>query len=59
LSQQLLENKVQSLESGQPAIVATANIGCLAHIEGGLAASSGMPIRHWIELIDERLADAR
>lgn len=59
LSQQLLENKVRSLESGQPAIVATANIGCLAHIEGGLAASSGTPIRHWVELIDERLADAR
>ncbi len=58
LSQQLLENKVKSLESGKPDIVATANIGCLAHIEGGLAASSGAPIRHWIELIDERLSHA-
>jgi glycolate oxidase iron-sulfur subunit len=55
LSQQLLANKVKSLESGKPDVVATANIGCLAHIEGGLAASSGAPIRHWIELIDERL----
>ncbi|MBC7623742.1 MAG: glycolate oxidase subunit GlcF, partial [Aeromicrobium sp.] len=56
LSQQLLQNKVAALESGAPAIVATANIGCLAHIEGGLAASKGAPIRHWIELLDERLA---
>jgi glycolate oxidase iron-sulfur subunit len=55
LSQQLLTNKVQSLESGKPDVVATANIGCLAHIEAGLNASGGAPIRHWIELIDERL----
>jgi glycolate oxidase iron-sulfur subunit len=56
LSQQLLANKVQALESGAPTMVATANIGCLAHIEGGLNASSRIPIRHWIEFIDERLA---
>ena len=55
LSQQLLTNKVQALESGKPEVVATANIGCLAHIEAGLNASGGAPIRHWIELIDERL----
>ena len=56
LSQQLLANKVNALESGAPQMVATANIGCLAHIEGALNASSMVPIRHWIELIDERLA---
>ncbi len=55
LSKQLLANKVNALESGAPLMVATANIGCLAHIEGGLNASSKVPIRHWIELIDERL----
>jgi glycolate oxidase iron-sulfur subunit len=56
LSQQLLANKVKALESGQPAMVVTANIGCLAHIEGGLNASSKTPIRHWIELLDARLS---
>jgi glycolate oxidase iron-sulfur subunit len=55
LSQQLLANKVAALESGAPQIIATANIGCLAHIESGLNASSRTPIRHWIELVDERL----
>ena len=55
LSQQLLANKVTALESGAPQVVATANIGCLAHIEGGLNASSQTPIRHWIELIDAQL----
>ena len=59
LSQQLLANKVKALESGAPQLVATANIGCLAHIEGGLNASSQTPIRHWIEVIDERLAGAQ
>lgn len=57
LSQQLLANKVKALESGSPAVIATANIGCLAHIESGLNSSSQTPIRHWIELLDERLAD--
>ena len=58
LSQQLLADKVKALEAGAPEIVATANIGCLAHIEGGLNSSSKMPIRHWIELIDERLVSS-
>ena len=56
LSQQLLANKVKALESGSPAVIATANIGCLAHIESGLNSSTQTPIRHWIELLDERLA---
>lgn len=55
LSQQLLANKVTALESGTPDIIATANIGCMAHIESGLAGSSATPILHWIELIDQRL----
>ena len=51
LSQRLLANKVQALESGRPAIIATANIGCLAHI----ASAASVPILHWIELVDARL----
>ena len=54
ISQQLLANKVEALESGAPQMIATANIGCLAHVESGLKASTGTPIRHWIELVDER-----
>jgi len=51
LSQRLLEDKVRALESGAPAVIATANIGCLAHIGSGASA----PVRHWIELVDEAL----
>ena len=52
LSQQLLTNKVAALESGSPDLIATANIGCLVHLQSDLKES----IKHWIELIDERLA---
>jgi glycolate oxidase iron-sulfur subunit len=53
LSQKLLKNKVNALESEKPALLATANIGCLTHIQSGTA----LPVRHWIELLDERLKD--
>jgi glycolate oxidase iron-sulfur subunit len=53
LSQKLLKNKVSALESGKPALLATANIGCLTHIQSGTA----LPVRHWIELLEERLKD--
>jgi len=52
LSKQLLANKVAALESGSPAVVATANIGCLAHIQTG----TQRPVRHWVELLDDALA---
>ena len=49
LSKQLLKNKVEALQSGQPEVIATANIGCLTHIQTG----TPIPVRHWVELIDE------
>jgi glycolate oxidase iron-sulfur subunit len=52
LSKRLLHGKLRALKSGRPAEVATANIGCLAHI----ATESDVPVRHWIELVEERLA---
>ncbi|MGB9150002.1 MAG: glycolate oxidase subunit GlcF [Burkholderiales bacterium] len=52
LSKQLLKNKVAALESGAPDLIATANIGCLTHIESG----SSTNVKHWIEILDERLA---
>jgi len=47
LSQQLLENKINALQSGAPEIIVTANIGCLAHLQ----SASTIPIRHWVELV--------
>lgn len=51
ISQLLRKNKVSALESGAPDFIATANIGCLAHLQSGTT----VPVRHWIELLDERL----
>ena len=47
LSEQLLKNKVAALEGGNPQIIATANIGCLAHLQSG----SSLPVVHWIQLL--------
>jgi len=51
LSRRLLKNKVAALESGAPAVIATANIGCLTHIQSGTAIN----VKHWINVLDERL----
>lgn len=48
----LRDNKLAALASGQPELIVTANIGCLAHLQAGTA----LPVRHWIEILDTRLA---
>ena len=48
LSRRLLERKVETLERGQPDVIATANIGCLLH----LRRRANHPVVHWIELLD-------
>jgi glycolate oxidase iron-sulfur subunit len=49
LSSRLKERKLNALSEGEPQAIVTANIGCLAHLQG----SASVPVRHWIELIDE------
>ena len=51
LSQQLLGNKLRHLQSQGPDVIATANVGCQLHLQSG----TSVPVRHWIELLDERL----
>jgi len=51
LSRELRANKLAALEAGRPHLIATANIGCLAHLADG----ARLPVRHWIELLDERM----
>jgi glycolate oxidase iron-sulfur subunit len=52
LSQRLRQAKLAALAAGAPQAIATANIGCLMHLREGAA----LPVRHWINLLDERLA---
>ena len=49
----LRENKQAALAAGSPDLIASANIGCILHLREG----SATPVRHWIELLDERLAE--
>ncbi len=52
LSQRLLDQKLTHLGAGAPDLIATANVGCQLH----LASQSALPVRHWIELLDETLS---
>ena len=47
ISEELRARKLAALQAGKPDVIATANIGCLAHLQGG----TGTPVRHWIELL--------
>jgi glycolate oxidase iron-sulfur subunit len=51
LAERLRARKLEALAAGQPLLIASANIGCITH----LAAGTDVPVRHWIELLDERL----
>ncbi len=52
LSTALRDRKLAALVAGAPQVILSANVGCLAHLEG----ASTVPVRHWIEWLDERLA---
>jgi len=54
MSAQLRRRKLESLCAGTPEVIATANIGCLEH----LRVASAVPVRHWIELVDDALTRA-
>jgi len=48
LSDELRGRKLANLAAAGPELIATANIGCLSHLQG----RAPVPVRHWIELFD-------
>jgi glycolate oxidase iron-sulfur subunit len=52
IANELRTRKLAALQEGAPQAIATANIGCLAHLQ----EPTSTPVRHWIELVDEALA---
>ncbi|MEW6589474.1 MAG: heterodisulfide reductase-related iron-sulfur binding cluster, partial [Pseudomonadota bacterium] len=52
IADQLKTRKLGHLTAGQPECIATANIGCLTHLQSGTTT----PVKHWVELLDEALA---
>lgn len=53
LARALRKEKLKNLEAGQPALIATANIGCYYYLQ----LRSAVPVRHWIELFDPMQGD--
>jgi glycolate oxidase iron-sulfur subunit len=51
LSAQLRTRKLAALRATGATSVVSANVGCICHLQ----AASELPVRHWVELIDERL----
>jgi glycolate oxidase iron-sulfur subunit len=52
LSKQLRDRKLGHLQALQPEGILSANIGCITHLQSGCAT----PVRHWVELLDQALA---
>jgi glycolate oxidase iron-sulfur subunit len=48
IAAELRARKLAALTAGAPDFIATANIGCLTHLQ----AATATPVRHWIELLD-------
>jgi glycolate oxidase iron-sulfur subunit len=53
MSTELRARKVRNLQSGGPILIATANIGCMLHLEKAM----GTPVMHWLEIIDDAAVD--
>ena len=51
LSEQLKGRKLAALQSEKPSLIVSSNIGCQMH----LATGTSRPIRHWIEVLDEKM----
>ena len=53
LADELRDRKLAApAQALQPQAIVSANIGCIPHLQG----AAPMPVRHWIELLDEALA---
>ncbi|MDM0090682.1 MULTISPECIES: glycolate oxidase subunit GlcF [unclassified Variovorax] len=53
LAYPLRDRKLGHLQQLQPTVIASANIGCITHLQSGSAA----PVRHWVELLDSALSN--
>ena len=52
LAEHLKKNKLDALASGGPEMIVSSNTACQNH----LATAAQVPVKHWIEALEERLA---
>ena len=56
LSKTLRDRKLRALDEAvaKPTAILSANIGCIVHLQSG----TDVPVRHWVEVLDEALQSA-
>ncbi len=52
LANALRDRKLANLDELAPSVIVSANIGCIQHLQSGTT----MPVRHWVEALDDALA---
>ena len=52
IAYQLRDRKLGNLAEMKPEVIASANIGCITHLQSGTET----PVRHWVEVLDDALA---
>lgn len=55
MARALRRDKLANLQASEPDMILTANIGCQLHLQAGTAK----PVRHWLEVLAERLVEAQ
>ncbi|MFM9914104.1 MAG: glycolate oxidase subunit GlcF [Methylophilaceae bacterium] len=48
VANELRANKLVALNAGEPELIATANIGCMCHLQ----SAAGKRVMHWLELLE-------
>jgi glycolate oxidase iron-sulfur subunit len=51
IARELRDRKLRNLEKLDAQCIVSANIGCIAHLQGGTST----PVRHWIEVLEAAL----
>ena len=52
---ELRDRKLAAITPHAPPVIVSSNIGCVSHLQSG----TEIPVRHWIEVVDERLRGLR
>lgn len=54
LAKSLRDRKLGNIGATQPDCIVSSNIGCITHLQSG----TEIPVRHWIEVVDQALSRA-
>ena len=54
LSLSLRDRKLAQVEAVRPEVIVSSNMGCIGHLQSG----TSVPVRHWVEVVDEHLASS-